>query len=327
MPEVLARVTGVRGLVLDLDWIASTHASVFTRLISGSGVGATLAHRGGGTHALAIADREAHGLSVGSELSQAGEFRPVSLAPAQLVAIARELGLSTPTPTSPSRTIATGIKMIDVMCPLVEGGATWLIGGHDVGRVKFLEELHLRLAERPSAQTVVFPIVPDYAASIPSTLAAQPGFPPDADADVRSIWLISEAANQPGLAELPLGTTRLVFDPSLPARGCWPAVDVLASRSSAPLEPERLAVVESITALLAWAARARASSTEPRDEGRMAMARALERYLSQPFHSARSLTGMAGTQVPVEVALAGCRAILAGRPPSDGYDFPAAGGG
>lgn len=322
MPEPLAVVTGVRGLIVEIDWIASPPARVFARLISGSGMGVTVAHRGNGVRGLVVADREDHGLLVGTELSESPDSSLVALTHEQLESVARGLDSAAIAPTRRIATgiIATGIKVLDVMCPLVDGGTTWLIGGHDVGRMKFLEELHARLAGGPHSQTVVFPIVPEYAASVPQSLAEQTDFPPDLDGGVRSIWLISEAANHPTLAERAvLGSTRLVFDPGIPARGYWPAVDVLASRSSARIEPE---LVERIMALAHWTAQARASPSGSADPTRMAMARRLERYFAQPFRSAQSLTGLPGTHVPIDVALESCRAILEGREPRDGYDFP-----
>lgn len=299
--DIIAEITDVQTCLVTLRWIASRPPKVFERLRDESGRTITIAHRGDEFSALAAVDREQDAPTIGSKLFVAEDQRPSPLGIEQLESIATVLAAPT------ADVIETGVKVLDVIAPLLDGGVTWLIGGPNVGRMKFLEELHMRLTPIGARQTVVFPIVPELAASIPQALAEQPQFPDDQNGPVRTVWLISEAANDPALAQRDaLGSTRLVFNPELAGRGYLPAVDPVTTVARAISDPDLL---ERIIKVM-------------RSPESIVAARRFERYFAQPFFSAEAYLSLPGTRVARATALASCREILAGHDPTAGYDFP-----
>lgn len=310
-----ARVLEANGELARLAWLEPEQARVFAGLRGPEGQRLSVVHRGAG-EVLAVASSPTHGLAPGAVLV-ADEGPPVAVAPGRLGAIAEAIagGFAVRTRLEPTL-IDTGVKVIDVLAPLLEGGSAWVFGLHDVGRMKFVEELHLRLAPTGQRLTVVFPIIPSYASTIPAHLDAQPSFPPDVNGGVRSVWLVSEAAGDPGAAALvdEGRGSRFVFSAALAQRGCYPAIDCAATRAS----DEALARVEAGQRELI--ARIHAAAANP--EVASGVSSTLERYFAQPFESARAFTGLAGTHVARSEACKSCADILAGGAPRGGYDLP-----
>jgi len=108
------------------------------------------------------------------------------------------------------------------------------------------------------------------------------------------------------------------------ARGIYPAVDPLASRSRL-MDPSvvgerhyrvasavrghlaRYKELEDVIAMLGI------ESLSTEDRRLVLRARRLQRYLAQPFHVTSSSSGIAGASVPLEGTLDDCEALLEGR--------------
>lgn len=313
--ETRAIVEAVAGIAVTLR-VIERPATIFERL-SHEGSELMLVQRGEiDARVLGVAADVSHGFVPGCELTLASDPRPFALSVEQLERLADALQLR---PPPAAQVIESGIKVIDVISPLVDGGSTWLIGGPGVGRIKCLEELHARLVSEGRQQTLVFLIVPADAHTIAPTVAAD-GFPPDCEAGLRVLWLVCEHAKDPALAErATLGSTRLVFTPELAARDRWPAIDPQSSRSVAgggTLATEVVAALEAVAHL-------RGESRQSADDEQRALtiADTLERYFAQPFDAAFAFTSRAGTRVAMSRAQADCRLILAGGQPEAGFDF------
>ncbi|PRQ00448.1 hypothetical protein [Enhygromyxa salina] len=306
---------GTNAALFRLAWLEPEPARVFAGLRGPDGQRLSVVHRGVGGEVVAIASSPAHGLVANTDLV-ADDGPPVAIAPERLGAIASAIAAQFMESTGRDPAlIDTGVKVIDVLAPLVDGGIVWVFGLHDSGRMKFIEELHLRVAPTGQRLTVVFPIIPSYAATIPAHLHAQPSFPPDVNGGVRSVWLVSEAAGDPGATALVPSDrgSRFVFNPALAQRGCYPAIDCAATRAS----DDALARVEAGQRELI--AQIHAAATNPEASGILPT---LERYFAQPFESARDFTGLAGTHVARREACTSCADILAGHAPRGGYDLP-----
>jgi F0F1-type ATP synthase beta subunit len=147
----------------------------------------------------------------------------------------------------------------------------------------------------------------------------------------------------------------LFCSPRTPARGYWPAIDPLASRTrawtEALVEQEHIKLAFAVLETLAWAERVRSDpwfdqlaaarsfeaailrtiefgvnlritfTDEQREQ--LVIAEQLERFLAQPLFVDRRRPDLLGTHVARNDALVGCRDILAGRPPAGGFDYPA----
>jgi hypothetical protein len=310
----------------------------FDRLRSSSGLGATVALRDG-DELWAILDAVDERLGPGASLELA-EAELVPLDPERLVALG--LALADDELDRGMRTRETGLKVVDVLTPIVDGGVCWILGGAYLGRAKLLEELQLRCVQRRIAQTLVFPVGPAAASEV---LGGAPVRQPrDVNGPVRTLWPITELFDSHELAELdPIGTTRIVCGPRMPARGHWPAVDLLASRaralSEAAVESAHIALVAAMLETLGWSERVRAdplfdalsearefaaafvrsaelsidrlATLDPDARTRLTAAQQLERYFAQ----ALLVDGAAQADAHVELgqALVDCREILAGR--------------
>lgn len=319
----------------------------FERWRTAAGIGAAIASCEG-EEVWAITDRDDPSLAPGDSLTRA-EPEIVPLPPERLIEIGFAL---TAVPEDSPRVGETGIKMIDVLAPIVEGGLTWVLGGANVGRMQVLDELRLRCDRQRIEQVLVFPLLPSSAAA----LLQRPSEPDAGSSKVRSLWLISEHVDNPTLAEIDaLGHTRLFCSPRLPARGYWPAIDPLASRSrvlsESLVEQEHIKLAFAVLETLAWVEQARAdplfdqlaaarsleaailhtieigvklriSLTDAQRE-RLVIGEQLERYFAQPLFVDRRRPELLGTHVALLDALVGCREILAGHQPRGGFDYPA----
>ena len=65
----------------------------------------------------------------------------------------------------PGRLLETGIKVIDVMCPLVAGGTVAIAGELGAGTTVVMEELVRRLGRRGRARISSFTLVPQWSAA------------------------------------------------------------------------------------------------------------------------------------------------------------------
>jgi RNA polymerase sigma factor (sigma-70 family) len=227
-----------------------------------------------------------------------------------------------PMATGTGKLLETGIKVIDVMCPLVAGGSVVIAGEARVGVIVVVEELVRRLCggtERVS----LFPLVP-----------LSPQLPPDGAlaaevkresgnegtaGSVQTFFFGAEDAPWTGkrLEAFAAADVMIHLSRERIAAKVYPAVDVLTSRSrlleSKTVSDEHVTTAERVRHALAalWADRGRSQSGT--DGLVLERALKLQNYFTQPFYIAEPFTKRPGATVTLAEALQTCRDILDGR--------------
>ena len=228
---------------------------------------------------------------------------------------------------APTAMLETGIKVIDVMCPLVAGGTVAIAGDLGAGITVVMEELVRRLS-RGNSPLSIFILMPPPSPEWPYSL--EPGFSH------------AEALRKDGFSEGTVGAVQTFFfraedGPWTTQRlaalasvdvvirlsreraraNVYPPVDVLASRSrlleTKAINAEHLASSERVRQALAllWA---QPSEGKSRDN-QLLLERALkvQNYFTQPFFCAEPYTKRSGVIVNAADAVRTCRQILDGQ--------------
>jgi RNA polymerase sigma factor (sigma-70 family) len=257
----------------------------------------------------------------------------------------RALEILAPRRDAAPRLLETGIKAIDLLCPLPEQGSIAQVATALVGRVVLLDELRERL-QGSAARLACFCMVDK---TEPDTYRGR--LPAELNADVPALqryWVLSAEPAEPASPSL-AGCDALIYhSPLLAFQGLYPSIDAerswsklittkqLAAEHLTVAQRARQALLEAKQAfsdavgleLIACRAyRSAARHLETLAERVLANAplelvRAykLQLFLTQPFETARDFTGWPGCRVSLAETLAGTRAILDGA----ADDLPAA---
>jgi F-type H+-transporting ATPase subunit beta len=236
--------------------------------------------------------------------------------------------LTAATANRPSNAIVeTGIKVIDVMCPIRAGGSVAIAGEYGTGVMVVLEEIVRRISKGNHPVNIFVPYPP------PSEI-----WPPSLDKD----YSIADALKQDGYSEGTVGCVQTFFvggaegpwtaeklaalapvdtlihlSRAMALRKTYPCVDVLTARSRL-LDDNLIAAADADIARrvrVAIAARraAEANADIACDPVLLERARKLQAFFSQPFFIAEPFTKRPGSYVSRAEALRGCREILDGR--------------
>jgi RNA polymerase sigma factor (sigma-70 family) len=240
-------------------------------------------------------------------------------------------------PAPASDLLETGIKAIDLLCPLAAQGVAIQVGMAGVGRMVLLEELARRLEHSPQELTffcLVERSEPDaYRGWDESALRGHRG-------NTRFYWALADHGTDPAHPALDAAAAALYLSPVLALKGLYPAIDPEHSRSrllapqfvgerhvalatrarEALLLCKRVEADSTLLELLACHAFAAArrryreleQTTGDADPVQLGRARKLRAFLTQPFGVVSDLTGWPGVEVALEDTLEGCRAILDG---------------
>jgi F0F1-type ATP synthase beta subunit len=260
----------------------------------------------------------------GSTVLSSGRFTDTQTSPEAFASAVKLLADPPSEGVDTGRFLETGIKVIDVMCPLVAGGTVAIAGAPGTGVGVVMEELTRRLsssAERLS----MFILIPRWPGE------QEPGFS-HADAlkkdgysegtmgGVQSFFLRANdgpwtADRLAGLApvDVVIHLTREMAHSNL-HYGIWPCVDVRTSRSrlleTKMIGDEHAVIAErakqTLTLLLDPAL------AETADPSIILRARKLANFLAQPFFCAEPWTKRPGSHVSLKDSLQGCREILDG---------------
>lgn len=213
--------------------------------------------------------------------------------------------------------LETGIKVIDLLCPLARGATVGFFGPYGAGKLVLLEELIGNVAtEDLSFFSFVdsrdIHAVQELYETHPESLKALS--PP-----VDNYFVISDRTETP--AELRASHVLdcvILLSSELAASGIYPAVQPLAS-SSRFLKPEivgkghyevALQVKEALQSLMDTPT---ISATVSRPENPcLSRARKLASFLTQPFFTAERYTHKPGRRVRCSETIKGCRSILSG---------------
>jgi RNA polymerase sigma factor (sigma-70 family) len=220
-----------------------------------------------------------------------------------------------------ARPLETGIKVIDVMCPLTAAGSVAIAGELGTGITVVSEELVRRLsggADRVSLFTLV-PRWPDAPPGKTFTqLLKEDGYSEGTVGAVQTFFLRSGEGpwTRERLAALAPADTVIHLSRAIIETRTYPGVDVLTSRSrlleTKTIDPEHLATAGRVRAAIAAL---RAADGEPgsgADALVLERARKLQNFFAQPFFVAEPYTRRPGSYVSRADALRGCREILDG---------------
>ncbi len=237
--------------------------------------------------------------------------------------------------------LETGIKSVDLFCPLPVLGNVGLFGTSGTGKMVLAQELVRRLAGRPDAPRIFYMAAPTEPAIVRDLQASAGTWTRDVEGGAQRVWILSDLATDPTYAAR---TDR--FDStvhcSLPvaAHGIWPATDPVHSASRAAVTARHADVARRARAAIADAKRlmsdplfleylacravaaarprlaecvpARLAELDAADLKLVARARRLERFLSTPFYVAEEDTRRPGRTVALTDTLDGAEAILDG---------------
>jgi RNA polymerase sigma factor (sigma-70 family) len=252
--------------------------------------------------------------------------------------------ISSPRPEFPT-VLETGIKIIDLMSPLPLEGTIGVLGTHGVGKAILLMELHHRLKTSDGHLSILYFASPQEAISIRLLVDREPGFPSDANGTLETSWLVTTHATDPEYARSTQRLDAAVYmSPLISCRGLYPAVDCLYSSSlllqSGTVGKDHLEVIERVHNLLSETrkinhdplffehvangayTRAKGRYRNESDRKRKSLSREdqllltrskkLELFLTQPFYTTESFSGIKGVTVPLQETISGCTAILDG---------------
>jgi RNA polymerase sigma factor (sigma-70 family) len=323
----IGRLIEARGNVVDVLFDPNAMPDILSELavsdeVNRRAINVQVVQRPGAGIVRGIAGLPIDGLPRGSTVLSSGRQSEAPMNLDDLGRIVPLLAGPSPMATGAGKLLETGIKVIDVMCPLVAGGGVVIAGEARVGVVVVAEELVRRLCggnERVS----LFPLVPLW-----------PNLPPDRSfaADLKQ-----ESGNEGTVGSVQTFFLRAEDAPWTPERlealaaadvvihlsreritaKVYPAVDVLTSRSrlleSKAVGDEHVATAERVRDALAalWADRGRSQSGA--DELMLERALKLQNYFTQPFYIAEPYTKRPGSTVSVKETLRTCRDILDGR--------------
>jgi len=250
----------------------------------------------------------------GAPVADTGRASERTLTPRALGAAIAALAAATPPPAF----LETGIKAVDLLCPLPRDGAIALLGDMGVGKAVLIAEMMGNVAGTAHRLIIVTCVQPG---------AEVPFFRPHVQPSTGTVQNLTVAIDQAALlAADELGTTfaaHISLTRTLAALGFYPALDPLRSDSRL-LDPaivgaEHCRVARAACALLTAYPEA-AHPTDRRPGSPEQRARRLRRFLSQPFTIAEPFTMLPGERVPREETVRGCAAIMRG----DHDDLPEA---
>ena len=219
----------------------------------------------------------------------------------------------------------TGIKPVDLFCPLPEQGTVALLGTSGTGKMVLTIELVDRLGD---AGPRLFCLCDRREPALIRDLREE-----QEKFDRRVVWLVSTEANDPEFASSgETFDTVLYTSPLLGIRGLWTAVDPLRARSSVTVSDRHARIaaeardlirdarsrtfdpvlLELLAVNALGAARRHVATTVDPDDPVVQRARRLEAFLTHPFDIGKEITGKDGETVPLAATLTGVEAILRG---------------
>ncbi|HWE99793.1 MAG TPA: sigma-70 family RNA polymerase sigma factor [Caulobacteraceae bacterium] len=272
--------------------------------------------RPGAGRVRAIALSPIAGPAVGSTVLSSGRQSAEPVGLTEFGQILSRLCRAAPETPGPARLVETGIKAIDLMCPLYAGAKVVVAGEAGAGASLVTEELTRRLSDNAAPLSIIalIPLRRDAAADW--SFAAQlerEGFGEGAAGAVETFFFASEDAAWTGerLALLSAADVVIRLSSAHMAAQVYPPIDVLKSRSrlleAGGLAAEHADIAGRVREALArlW----RADQGPSHDED-LARALKLQNFFTQPLGAARRYTGRPGVKVALAETIAVCRDIL-----------------
>jgi len=253
-----------------------------------------------------ILDERETPLVTGSMLTDTGQPSTRQTTPRTLATILAALDV----PPATDELLETGIKAIDLFCPLPRRGVIAVLGDMGVGKAVLLGELVQNLNGTAHQITMVTGVQPG---------AEVPFFQPHVQASTETVQQLVVAIDQEALLAAPeldsAFAAHIYLTCTLAVLQLYPAVDPARTASrlltAAIVGEEHHRVALAAHDLLVRYSEA-AKATNTRDDGPEGRARRLRRFLSQPFFLAEPFTHVPGERVPRMETVRGCAAIMAG---------------
>jgi RNA polymerase sigma-70 factor (ECF subfamily) len=262
----------------------------------------------------------------GSTVMSSGRHALTPVGSAELDVFVRSLTGNAVVADDQLRQLETGIKVIDVMCPLVAGGTLAIAGDAGAGLTVLMEELVRRLSGGRDRLTM-FIMMPGPTPEWPGPLKPgfshaeelkKAGYSEGTKGAVQTFFLRPEEGPWTADRLAALAPFDVVFHLSRARAGAkvYPTVDVLTSRSRL-LETKAVGDAHATTAertrqALASLWAGHAGSKPDADPLMLERALKVQNYFTQPFFCAEPYTKRPGVTVSAAEALRTCREILEG---------------
>jgi RNA polymerase sigma factor (sigma-70 family) len=235
--------------------------------------------------------------------------------------------------------VETGIKVIDVMCPIRAGGSVAIASENGAGGTVVMEEIVRRIGNSRHPVTM-FMLIPPPSELWPPSLEEnysfskdlrQEGYSEGTVGKLQTFFLtgIKGPWSPETLAPMAPVDTLIVLARDMILRKNYPGVDVRTTRSRLIDENRLPADVVAIArqardAIALWRAASDNPSGGAPDPVLLERAKKLQAFFSQPFFVAEPYTKRPGSYVSRADALRGCREILDGKHddlPADAFYF------
>jgi RNA polymerase sigma factor (sigma-70 family) len=215
-------------------------------------------------------------------------------------------------PAAHPTVLDSGIKVIDVMCPLLRGGTVAIAGEWKAGTIVVVEELVRRLSADPAGVSI-FTFVPPGPSVSFQEMWEKEGYSNGTVGSVQTFYFLGEAewtAEQVAAltdADVVIRLSRALGQ----VHGVYPTIDPVLSRSRA-LDPGIVGPHHVELATRVRDALRPLDAAPTADDAATRRARKLRQFFGQPFLCAEPYTHRPGVTVSRTDALRVCREILAG---------------
>lgn len=313
-PAAVGEVVAVHGPLVEVKFAHHRLPPLRSWLVASAGGRKTiLAVAGfltdGDARAVAVADGA--GLKIGQEIAAAGEGIAIPIDDRNAREAVAQIARLTHTTPGSGRRVETGIKALDLFCPLVDSDVVGFAAPPGVGQIVLIQELLYRLATRPERLTLIatVPTVEEPSCEDPYSIGG-----------IQTVYLPRRdmAARPAGFLD-PIDVV-IALSLDLARLGMYPAIDPLASRSmhldADTVGSTQIEVATRTRELLRRyppEQEAAKPGERPADERRdAARARRLRRFLTQPFYVAAPWIRWSAAFVPLADTIRGCQGILDG---------------
>lgn len=321
----IGRIVATRGQVVEALFDPGALPDILTELAVSDeaarrAIAVQVVQRGGGGLVRGVAAAPVDALPRGATVLSSGQRSATRLGEIAFDAIVPLL--AGPPLAEPGRLVETGIKVIDVLCPLAAGGTAVIAGERGAGITVVMEELVRRLASGDDAISLFVPIPPpspEWPASMDPTysMAAElkkEGYSEGTRGAIQTFFLPGEDGpwSEERLATLAAADVVIHLSRAQARAKIYPCIEPLTSRSrwleTKAAGQEHAAIAERVRDAIAVL---RAAS-DAGNRVELARARKLQEFFGQPFFCAEPYTKRPGSRVARADALRACREILDG---------------
>lgn len=315
--DKIGRIIAVRGPVIEAQFAADSEPEILNAVTLEERLSLAVTQRLPDGRVRCIALTAPSDLVTGMDVTNSESIVQSPISPAVLrdaVAI-----LVRPEAQSDSM-VETGIKALDVLCPLPAAGTIALYGPAGAGKLAVLGEVLDRLSTGPEITLL------NFTQTGPPDKMRPPGDEelPNASGRIETFYLPVDDSAEP--SSIAVETVRdaiqgaVYMSRAMVLAGLYPSIDPLVSWSRVLTEEavgrEHVAVADQVRDVLQRAEAIREGNRNPLspdDQSTLATADRIRMYLTQPFYVAEPYTTVPGEYVPVSQSISDCRAILSGR--------------